>query len=76
MEVISTDLEDRVEDQYHLIVQANMIRLLITAVVVFSSPIPVTLIIRQYIPQKHRFLEEPQGVTPPMSAFFKYFFYG
>jgi hypothetical protein len=47
----------------------SMLQLLVTANVVHSSPIPVTLIMGRNIPAKHRFLQEPHGVTSQMMAF-------
>jgi hypothetical protein len=45
-------------------------RLLVTASVVPSSPILVTLRRRHYVPPKRRFLQEPHSVTPHKTTFF------
>jgi hypothetical protein len=45
-------------------------RLLVTANIVPSSPILVTLMMRHYFPQKHWLLLEPQGITSQKMAFF------
>jgi hypothetical protein len=47
-------------------------RLLVTASVVPSSPILVTLMKRRYRP-KRRLLQEPHGVTSQKTLFFKWF---
>jgi hypothetical protein len=47
-----------------------MRRLLVTANVVPSSPILVTLMKEALRPPKRRFLQEPQGVTFQKTAFF------
>jgi hypothetical protein len=45
-------------------------RLLVTAKVVPSSLILVTLMRRRYVPPKRRFLQEPHSVTSQKTAFF------
>jgi hypothetical protein len=48
----------------------SVLRLLVTANDVPSSPILVTLKINTFVPPKCRFLREPQGVTSQKNAFF------
>jgi hypothetical protein len=45
-------------------------RLLVTASVVPSSPILVTLMKEVLVPPKHHFLQEPHGVTSQKTPFF------
>jgi hypothetical protein len=45
-------------------------RLLVTASVVPSSPILITLIRRRYVPPKCRLIQEPHGVTSQKTPFF------
>jgi hypothetical protein len=47
-------------------------RVLVTASVVHSSPILVTLIMEWYVPPKRRFLQEPHGVTSQKTPFFNH----
>jgi hypothetical protein len=44
-------------------------RLLVTANVVPSSPILVSMMMERYVPQKHRFLQEPHGITSQKTPF-------
>jgi hypothetical protein len=48
----------------------SMIHFPITANVVPSSPILVTIIMEEIHTPKRRFLQEPHGVTPQKTAFF------
>jgi hypothetical protein len=45
-------------------------RALVTANVFPRSPNLVTLMMHRYVPPKHRFLQEPHGVTSQKMAFF------
>jgi hypothetical protein len=47
-----------------------MLRLLVTANIVPSSPILVTLMKEAIVPTKRRYLQEPHGVTSQKMAFF------
>jgi hypothetical protein len=46
-----------------------MLQLLVTANVVPSPPIVVTLMMEENVPPKHRFLQEPHGITSYKTAF-------
>jgi hypothetical protein len=50
--------------------RSSAIRLLVSANVVPSLPILVTLLMRRYVPSKRRFLQEPHGVTSQKTAVF------
>jgi hypothetical protein len=48
----------------------SMLWWLVTANIVHSSPILVTLMMEVYISPKHRFLQEPHGIASQKMAFF------
>jgi hypothetical protein len=48
----------------------SVLRLLVTANVVPSSLILVTLMMEELVPPKRRYLEEPHGVTSQKMSFF------
>jgi hypothetical protein len=54
----------------HLVFLRSVRRLLVTANVIPSSPILVTLMMESYVPPKRRFLQEPHGITSRKTPFF------
>jgi hypothetical protein len=52
------------------LVVTSVLRLLVTANVVPSSPILVTLMMEALSPTEHRFIQNPHGVTSQRTSFF------